>query len=96
MSRFAAYDFRRIQSFGLIGLPRRVDVGDLEIELERVPGANGLIGLRQLKAGVITQFDDHEIFSPRVGARADRLEELDGVGKIGDGQPQMRQRDGGI
>ena len=94
MPRIAAYDFCGVQPFGVILLPCRVNILDLEIELESISGGDILFRLRQLKARAITQFDDREIFPSRIRARTDRFEECDGLGKIGDGQPQMRQRNG--
>ena len=94
MPRIAAYDFCGVQPFGVTLLPCRGNILDLEIELESISGGNILFRLHELKARAITQFDDREILLSHVRARTDRFEKCDGLGKIGDGQPQMRQRNG--
>ena len=75
MPGIAADDFRGVQPFGVILPPCRVDILDLEIELERISGGDIPFGLDQLKARAVTQFDDREIFPPHVRACTDRFEE---------------------
>ena len=62
MAGIAAGDFLRVQPLGIEFLPRSVDILHLEIELQRHSAGNPFVGLRQLKARLIAQFNHPEIF----------------------------------
>ena len=86
MPRISARNVGRVQSLGVIGVPRRIDILDLEIELKRACRRDRFLGLDQLKPRVVAQFNDSKPFPLNVPFSANRLEKIDGAGKVTDGQ----------
>ena len=92
MAGSPAGDLARVQPLGIAVAPRGIDIPDPEIELKILSGRDRAVDFRQLQPRAVAELNDGESVTPRIGRRADRLKERDGLFKIGNGKTQMTQR----